>query len=107
MPHKVERAVDAGVAGAEHLVPWQIGEGVSRCVRVAEEQELHTLLAVVEHQLVIKNYLGDLKRTPGDVLAPGGTSAGVGELLGSIFPQPAGTVCLRNDAGAHLGEHCI
>jgi hypothetical protein len=58
MSHEIVRAVDAGVAGAEDLLPRQVGDRVADGVRVAQVQELDALLAVVEDQLVVEGQSG-------------------------------------------------
>src|SRR5207248_11146514 len=103
--HVVVTAVDAGVAGAEDLVPGQIGAGVAGGVGVAEVEELDALaLAVVEDQLVVEDDVGHLQRAVADVLAAHRPAAGLGELLRPVDAQQAGAVGLRDDAGPVLGE---
>src|SRR5439155_18778233 len=71
------------------------------------EEELHTLRAIVEYQLVVENHLRDFEPALGDIPTTGGPLAGVRKLLGSFVAQPAGTVGLRHNAGSDLGEHRI
>ena len=104
MAHVVERAVGAGIAGAENLEFGQIHEGIAGCVGMAQEQKLAALGAVVEHQLVIEHEFGHLQMAVGDIRAARRTLAGVGEILGPVDAQNAGAVGLGDDAGADLGE---
>ena len=54
MAHVVERAVHAGVAGAENLVLRQVGAGVADRVAVAEGVEDDVLRVVLDLVLVVE-----------------------------------------------------
>src|SRR5438128_709416 len=107
MPHVVEGSVDAGIAGAKDFLLGQISAGIAGGVPMSEVAKLHALLAVVEHELVVKDHVRRLERALGDVFTALGPLAGVLELLGAIDAQEPSAVRLGDDAGAFLGEHGI
>src|SRR5262249_19125174 len=93
-----------GVAGAEDLVLRQPGAAIAGRVRVAEEQKLDALLAVVEDEAVVEDDARHLQRALLDVLASRRAFAGLLELVGAVDAQQQGAVRLGDDAGSLLGK---
>src|SRR6516164_9862618 len=104
MTHEVERAVDAGVAGAKELVLGHVREGVAGRVGVAEEVELDPLRAVVEDELIVKDDVWHFQLAFSDVLAAELSFTSVLELFRPADAQDPGAVGLGDDAGPDLAE---
>src|SRR5262249_975654 len=76
-------------------------------MRVAEEEKLDALLAVVENELVVEDYAGNLEPTFGDIFSAGGRLARIGKFFGSADSQNLGTVGLSHDARARIAGYRV
>ena len=84
MPHVVERTVHAGIARAKDFVFRQIGNSIAGRVGMTQEQELHTLGAIIENVFVIKTDIDLFQTAVGHILAALG---GIVPLLGTAGLQ--------------------
>src|SRR5438105_15843901 len=107
MAHEVEGAVDASIAGADDLLLGQVSEGIASGMRMTEKQELDSLLAVIEDELIIENEAGDFELAVGHILAAGGRFASLGKFLGTVDAQQSSAVCLSDDAGPCLTKRFV
>src|SRR5438128_212976 len=104
MAHVIERAIGAGIAGAQNLVLGQVSKSIAGSMGMTQEHEFDTLLAVIQYQLVVENQVGYFQEAVGDILAACGSLAGLQELFRTVDAQEPGTIRLGHDARARFGE---
>ncbi len=104
MPHVVECAVDAGVAGAEDFLIRQPGDRITRGVGVAEEHEFDALSAIIEDFRFVKRLVRNFQFALGDVFALSGCGF---PFFRALDLKEPGAILVADDLRTLFGPDCV